>query len=37
MTPLPPAPRSALVTGSSGFIGYHLCAALLAEGWRVST
>lgn len=27
--------RTALVTGSSGFIGYHLCARLLAEGWRV--
>lgn len=31
-----PAPRTALVTGSSGFIGYHLCQALLAEGWRVA-
>jgi UDP-glucuronate 4-epimerase len=28
--------RTALVTGSSGFIGYHLCARLLAEGWRVT-
>lgn len=27
--------RTALVTGSAGFIGYHLCARLLAEGWKV--
>jgi UDP-glucuronate 4-epimerase len=27
--------RTALVTGSSGFIGYHLCEVLLAEGFRV--
>lgn len=35
---MPPAPhpaRTALVTGSSGFIGYHLCARLLADGWQV--
>jgi UDP-glucuronate 4-epimerase len=30
-----PSPRTALVTGSSGFIGYHLSQKLLAEGWRV--
>jgi UDP-glucuronate 4-epimerase len=29
------SPRIALVTGSAGFIGYHLCARLLAEGWQV--
>ena len=27
--------RRALVTGSAGFIGYHLCARLLADGWEV--
>lgn len=27
--------RTALVTGSAGFIGYHLCARLLADGFRV--
>ncbi|MFE3838682.1 NAD-dependent epimerase/dehydratase family protein [Pseudogemmobacter sonorensis] len=27
--------RTALVTGSSGFIGYHLCERLLAEGLQV--
>ncbi|MFT6933117.1 MAG: UDP-glucuronate 4-epimerase [Paracoccaceae bacterium] len=27
--------RTALVTGSSGFIGYHLCTQLLADGWAV--
>lgn len=25
--------RRAVVTGSAGFIGYHLCHRLLAEGW----
>ena len=28
--------RSALVTGSAGFIGYHLCRRLLADGWKVT-
>lgn len=27
--------RTALVTGSAGFIGYHLCQRLLADGFRV--
>lgn len=27
--------RRALVTGSAGFIGYHLSARLLADGWEV--
>jgi len=29
------APRTALVTGSAGFIGYHLCARLVRDGWAV--
>ena len=28
-------PRKALVTGTAGFIGFHLARRLLAEGWRV--
>ncbi len=28
--------RTALVTGSSGFIGFHLCRRLLADGFRVA-
>lgn len=31
----PSPPRTALVTGSAGFIGYHLASRLLAQGWRV--
>jgi len=27
--------RTALVTGSAGFIGFYVCQRLLAEGWRV--
>jgi UDP-glucuronate 4-epimerase len=27
--------RTALVTGSAGFIGYHLCERLLDDGWKV--
>ena len=27
--------NTALVTGSSGFIGYHTCKKLLNEGWKV--
>nr|WP_298898287.1 SDR family NAD(P)-dependent oxidoreductase [uncultured Altererythrobacter sp.] len=29
------AMRKVLITGSAGFIGYHLCDALLRAGWRV--
>ncbi|SDF37927.1 GDP-mannose 4,6-dehydratase, partial [Limimaricola pyoseonensis] len=30
------SPRRALITGSAGFIGYHLARRLLAEGWQVT-
>jgi len=30
-----PLPRTALVTGSAGFIGFHVARALLAQGWQV--
>lgn len=28
--------RRALITGSAGFIGYHLCERLLAAGWQIT-
>lgn len=28
--------RNALVTGATGFVGYHLCRLLLAEGWQIT-
>ena len=30
-----PASRTALVTGSAGFIGFHISQRLLSDGWRV--
>jgi UDP-glucuronate 4-epimerase len=34
-TEQPPETRTALVTGSAGFIGFHLCQRLLADGFTV--
>ena len=36
MTAAGPFPRHAFITGSAGFIGYHLSRHLLAAGWRVT-
>ncbi|MDP3341048.1 NAD-dependent epimerase/dehydratase family protein [Frigidibacter sp.] len=35
MTEPSTSPRTALVTGAAGFIGYHLCRRLLEDGFRV--
>lgn len=35
MTPQKHSPRIAFVTGAAGFIGFHIAARLLDEGWRV--
>lgn len=35
-TPSTTHPRHALVTGATGFIGKHLVAALVAEGWDIT-
>lgn len=32
----PEGGRRALVTGSAGFVGFHLCRRLLADGWLVT-
>ena len=32
---MPDTPRTALVTGAAGFIGYHVCQRLLADGFNV--
>lgn len=35
MTPQKHSPRIAFVSGAAGFIGFHIVARLLDEGWRV--
>ena len=32
---MPDTPRTALVTGAAGFIGYHVCQRLLTDGFKV--
>jgi UDP-glucuronate 4-epimerase len=33
---MPPTARHVVVTGAGGFIGSHVCEALVADGWRVT-
>lgn len=35
MSSLSAAPRTALITGAAGFIGFHIAQRLLGDGWRV--